>query len=101
MAFSLPSFAKINWSLRVLGRREDGFHELCTIFQTVSLNDTIRFEEADEISLTCDDPAVITDDTNLIMRAASLLRARASIQIGATIRLEKRIPFPAALGGGD
>jgi len=101
MAFSLPSFAKINWSLRVLGKREDGFHELCTIFQTVSLHDTLHFDDADELSLTCDDPAVATDARNLIMRAALLLQGTLSTKPGAAIRLEKRIPFPGGLGGGS
>ena len=101
MAFSLPSFAKINWTLRVLGKREDGFHELCTVFQTVSLHDTLHFCEADELTLTCDDPAVPVDEANLIIKAALLLRARSDVSAGAAIHLEKRIPFPGGLGGGS
>ena len=101
MSFSLPSFAKINWTLRVLGRREDDFHELCTIFQTVSLRDMLHFQESDDMSMTCDDPAVETDRDNLIMRAASLLRSRSGVRKGAKIHLEKKIPFPGGLGGGS
>ena len=92
--FSLPSFAKINWHLRVLGKREDGFHELVTVFQTVSLHDTLHFEEADELELTCDDPTVPTDDRNLIIRAAKGLLEANRIERGAGIHLEKRIPSP-------
>src|SRR3954452_859830 len=101
MVFSLPSFAKINWTLRVLGKRADGFHELCTLFQTVSLQDTLHFEESDELSMTCDDAAVATDGSNLVMRAAVLLQSRSSVKRGARIHLEKRIPFPGGLGGGS
>ncbi|HTH50757.1 MAG TPA: 4-(cytidine 5'-diphospho)-2-C-methyl-D-erythritol kinase [Pyrinomonadaceae bacterium] len=101
MGFSLPSFAKINWTLRVLGKRADGFHELCTLFQTVSLHDTIHFANADAVGLTCDDPRVETGTNNLIMRAAMLLKARYSVKAGAAIHLEKRIPFPGGMGGGS
>jgi 4-diphosphocytidyl-2-C-methyl-D-erythritol kinase len=101
MAFSLPSFAKINWCLRVLGKREDDFHELCTIFQTVSLHDTLHFDESDDLTLTCDDPRVPVRGENLIFRGASLLQEISSTKKGAAIHLEKRIPFPGGLGGGS
>ncbi|MBS1797740.1 MAG: 4-(cytidine 5'-diphospho)-2-C-methyl-D-erythritol kinase [Acidobacteria bacterium] len=99
--FTLPSFAKINWRLKVAGRREDGFHELCTLFQTVSLADEIDFEPADETVLTCRDPAVPVDGRNLILRAAELLRNEFGVRAGARIHLEKRIPAPGGLGGGS
>ena len=98
---TLPSFAKINWTLRVLGRRGDGFHELCTVFQTVSLADTISFSSSDELSLTCGDPSIPTDERNLIIKAAKLLQARGGVNAGAAIHLEKRIPSPGGLGGGS
>jgi len=101
MAFELPSFAKINWSLRVLGKREDGFHELCTLFQTVSLHDTLKFEDADGLALVCDDPLIPTDERNLILRAAGLLREWSGCSAGALIGLEKHIPSPGGLGGGS
>lgn len=87
--------------MRVLGKREDGFHEICTTFQTVSLCDYLTFEVADEILLTCDAAEVPTDERNLIVRAANRLRERFSICGGAKIHLEKRIPSPGGLGGGS
>ena len=88
--------AKINWALRITGRRPDGFHDLETVFQTISLHDQLTFAPGSGLSLTCDDPAIPTDDTNLVLRAA---RA-----VGATdvaIDLRKRIPAGGGLGGGS
>ncbi|MFN0139009.1 MAG: 4-(cytidine 5'-diphospho)-2-C-methyl-D-erythritol kinase [Pyrinomonadaceae bacterium] len=101
LSFSLPSFAKINLLLRILGKREDGFHELFTVFQTVSLRDTLHFEEAGDLELTCDDSRVPTDDRNLIIRAATALKRNLGVKTGAKIHLEKRIPSPGGLGGGS
>ena len=100
-SFTLPSFAKINWDLRILGKRDDGFHELCTTFQTVSLHDDLTFEESDELSLTCNDPNVPVDPSNLVLRAAGALRTKYSTISGAKIHLEKRIPSPGGLGGAS
>ncbi len=100
-SFTLPAFAKINWFLRVLGRREDGFHEICTAFQTISLHDDLTFSEADEIVLTCDQPNIPTGERNLIVRAANILREEFGIKTGARVHLEKRIPAPGGLGGGS
>ena len=101
MGFSLPSFAKINWTLRVLGKREDGYHELYTVFQTVSLKDTLRFDVAGELTLTCNNPAVPVDERNLVLQAARALQKRFDCGAGATVDLQKHIPFPAGLGGGS
>jgi 4-diphosphocytidyl-2-C-methyl-D-erythritol kinase len=100
-SFTLPSFAKINWYLRVLGKREDGFHELCTLFQTVSLRDDLTFSESKEITLTCSNSSVPVDETNLIVRAAKVLGEKYALKSGAAIHLEKRIPAPGGLGGGS
>ena len=99
----LPSFAKINWTLRVLGRRADGFHELHTIFQTVTLHDVLKFalREDEEIRLSCDAPEIPVDESNLIHRAAAALRGRHGIKRGVDIELEKRIPAAGGLGGGS
>ncbi len=97
----MPAFAKINWFLRILGKREDNFHEICTAFQTISLSDNLTFSENDELVLTCDDPEIPTDNGNLILEAAELLQKRFQIEKGAKIHLEKRIPSPGGLGGGS
>lgn len=99
--FTLKSFAKINWYLRVLGRRDDGFHQLLTVFQTISLCDTISFATSDELILTCDDASMLTDGRNLIVKAAIALRQRTGTKKGAAIHLDKRIPSPGGLGGGS
>jgi 4-diphosphocytidyl-2-C-methyl-D-erythritol kinase len=92
----VASYAKINWSLRITGRRADGYHDLETIFQTISLHDLLTFREAARLSLTCDDPTIPWDDTNLVMRAA---RALGSPPVA--IELRKRIPAGGGLGGGS
>lgn len=100
---SVPAFAKINLSLEVVGRRPDGYHELRTVFQTVSLADTLTFQVlgTDDIRLECDRPELATDDRNLIVRAARALKTAAGVTRGVSIRLEKRIPMEAGLGGGS
>jgi 4-diphosphocytidyl-2-C-methyl-D-erythritol kinase len=99
---TIPSFAKINWTLEILGRRPDGYHELRTILQTVSLADTLTFTLADEgIELSCDAPGIPTDENNLVVRAALALREFAGTGRGAQINLVKRIPAAAGLGGGS
>lgn len=100
-SFKLPSFAKINWFLRVLGKREDNYHELYTIFQTVSLFDEITFSKSDELILTCSNEKIPTDENNLIVKAANVLREKFDVKNGAKIHLEKRIPSPGGLGGGS
>jgi 4-diphosphocytidyl-2-C-methyl-D-erythritol kinase len=100
---TFPSFAKINWSLQILGKRPDGYHEVKTLLQTISLHDDIHFEVSgtSEISLSCDDPAVPTDEQNLIVRAALALRNRYRLNRGVRIRLEKSIPAQGGLGGAS
>lgn len=92
----MKSYAKINWSLRITGKRADGFHDLETVFQTISLHDELTFRAADELSLTCDDPTIPTDDTNLVLRAARVVGAPPM-----AIELRKRIPAGGGLGGGS
>jgi 4-diphosphocytidyl-2-C-methyl-D-erythritol kinase len=91
----VESYAKINWSLRVTGKRDDGFHDLETVFQAISLHDILTFTPADRLSLTCDDPAIPIED-NLVLRAA---RALGSPPVA--IHLQKRIPAGGGLGGGS
>lgn len=99
--FTLPSFAKINLFLRILGRRDDGFHEICTVFQTVSLHDNLTFSKHSEIILTCQDKKIPTDERNLIIKAAFELKQKFNIERGVKIHLEKNIPAPGGLGGGS
>jgi 4-diphosphocytidyl-2-C-methyl-D-erythritol kinase len=101
--FTLPAFAKINWTLRVLGRRPDGYHELRTIFQTITLQDRLTFmSRSDErLCLTSDAPTIPADESNLVHRAAVALRLRHGIDKGASIHLLKRIPAQGGLGGGS
>ncbi len=88
--------AKINWMLRVTGRRPDGYHDLETIFQTISLHDTLRFASAKALSLQCDQPGIPSDESNLVMRAARALGVD-----DVAISLHKRIPSGGGLGGGS
>lgn len=102
-SFTLPAFAKINWTLHVLGRRADGFHELHTVFQTVTLHDRLTFSlrDDDHLSLSCDEPTIPVDERNLVWRAAEALRDKYRIRKGASVHLEKRIPAEGGLGGGS
>jgi len=86
--------------LRIFGRRPDGFHEVATVLQSISLCDELTFElrEDDEIRLTCDDPSIPVDESNLITRAAKAVQGNAC---GANISLSKRIPAQGGLGGGS
>jgi 4-diphosphocytidyl-2-C-methyl-D-erythritol kinase len=98
----IQSFAKINWTLDVLYKREDGYHELRTIYQTVSLHDHLRITETNElIEIVSDDPRVPCDQTNLAFKAAALLREATGTSKGARIEIEKRIPVAAGMGGGS
>ena len=98
--FTLKAHAKINLTLEVLGRRDDGYHEVATIMQTVDLHDTVRLTPAADISLTCNDPALQSAD-NLAFKAAQLLRDVSGFSGGVHIAIEKAIPVSAGLGGGS
>ena len=101
--FTLPAFAKVNLALRVLGRRGDGYHEIWTIFQTISLSDALTFQttQGGRLELVCSDPELPTDERNLVHKAATALRARFDVSPGARITIEKRIPTQGGLGGGS
>ena len=97
----LRALAKINLDLRVLGKRPDGYHELRTVFQTISLADTIElaFTPQRKTSVEIEDALAIPD--NLAVRAAQLVLAAARVTGRVDIRLLKRIPMGAGLGGGS
>ncbi|MBC7933228.1 MAG: 4-(cytidine 5'-diphospho)-2-C-methyl-D-erythritol kinase [Rubrivivax sp.] len=100
---TLPAFAKINLGLRVKGRRVDGYHEISTVFQTITLHDSLTFElmPAESVELNCSDPDIPTDESNLVVRAAVALCARFGVRCGVRVELEKRIPAGGGLGGGS
>ncbi|MCS6802150.1 MAG: 4-(cytidine 5'-diphospho)-2-C-methyl-D-erythritol kinase [Chloroflexota bacterium] len=92
--------AKLNLTLNVLGRRADGYHEVRTVLQTVSLFDELTFAPAADLRFTCSDPRLAGPD-NLVLRAARLLQQQAGVAAGAAIHLLKRIPVASGLGGGS
>ncbi|MCG8606505.1 4-(cytidine 5'-diphospho)-2-C-methyl-D-erythritol kinase [bacterium] len=99
----LPSYAKINLGLRIIGRRADGFHEIETLLQQISLHDDIVLEdmETPQITFHCDSPGIPTGEDNICVKAAKLLSETGSVKRGISIRLNKRIPVGAGLGGGS
>lgn len=101
--FTLPAFAKINLTLRVRGRRADGYHEISTVFQTITLGDLLTFEPlpGERFELVCGAPDVPSDETNLVRRAAAGLRERFGVRRGARVVLAKKIPSGGGLGGGS
>jgi 4-diphosphocytidyl-2-C-methyl-D-erythritol kinase len=102
MTFHSP--AKINLWLRILGKRADGFHEVQTRLCRLALGDTVEIElrgAGTDVSLTCSDPTVPLDETNLAMRALRAFENRTSRQASWRIHLEKMIPAGAGLGGGS
>lgn len=94
--------AKINLSLKVLRKRTDGFHEIETLIAPISLYDKIDIEKQNRwIDFACDDPTLSTGNDNLVVRAAKLFLERTKIKSGVSIKLEKKIPHGAGLGGGS
>jgi 4-diphosphocytidyl-2-C-methyl-D-erythritol kinase len=95
--------AKINLSLSIRGRRDDGFHEIDSLVSPISLFDTLEITSHDtgELQFTCDDPTLPADDTNLVVRAARLFCTTCGIEPRLNIALTKRIPHGAGLGGGS
>ena len=98
---TLTAAGKVNLALEVLEKRTDGYHELSTVMQTVDLTDRLVIEDADELVLRATSPEVPTDGGNLALRAAAALREAAKVDRGVRVRLDKRIPVAAGLGGGS
>src|SRR5579885_2195853 len=98
----VQSYAKINLTLDVLGKRADGYHELATVMQTVDLYDTLCLTMTDDksVRVTCSRPE-LNNDNNLALQAAQAVRQRLALTQGLTIELHKRIPIAAGLGGGS
>jgi 4-diphosphocytidyl-2-C-methyl-D-erythritol kinase len=95
--------AKVNFGLRILGKRSDGYHAIQTLLQMCDLYDRLTFRANDEgnIRLRCTPSTLATDDRNLVVRAAKLLQYTMQVQQGVEIILNKYIPIAAGLGGGS
>src|SRR5438034_1327964 len=97
----LNAAAKINLALEVLGKRDDGYHEVATVMQAVDLSDRLVIEDAEGLELRVSAPDLPSDGRNLVVRAAHALREATAVSRGARITLDKRIPVAAGLGGGS
>ncbi|MDF1740251.1 MAG: 4-(cytidine 5'-diphospho)-2-C-methyl-D-erythritol kinase [Verrucomicrobiales bacterium] len=101
--FEIEAPAKTNLWLEVLGKREDGFHEIRTLMVCLSLADQLKLEwrDDDEVVLNCSDPALPTGEENLVIKAVRAMEKHTGKVFALTIELEKRIPSGAGLGGGS
>jgi len=99
MSLTLRAYAKVNLTFEALSKRADGYHEIVTVLQTVSLADTLTFELGESLDLSCNVPSLQSAD-NLVLKAASLLREETGCLKGASIGLTKEIPIAAGLGSG-
>ena len=99
----LKAHGKINLSLDVLSRREDGYHNVKMIMQSVALHDTVFLKKEEErgIRLSCNLASLPTDEGNLMVRAAKLMQEEFSIPDGIGMRLHKRLPVAAGMAGGS
>lgn len=99
----LKAYAKVNLGLDVLRRREDGYHDLRMIMQTVDLYDTLTMEKTDVsgICMTCNVEGLPCDERNLVYRSAKLMFEEYGLPGGISIHLEKRIPMAAGMAGGS
>ena len=101
MRLSAEAPAKINRELRVGRLRPDGYHEVLSRMVSIDVADRLTAESAGDLAFSCDDPAVPDGADNLVVRAATLLAARAGVPPRARLRLEKRTPIGGGLGGGS
>ncbi len=100
MSLLLEAPAKINWFLSVLGKRQDGYHNIVSLMQCIDLCDALLFEEHESLEVVSD-IADLPAEKNLVFKAASLMQAVAGVRAGARITLKKGIPLAAGLGGGS
>nr|AJR27236.1 4-diphosphocytidyl-2-C-methyl-D-erythritol kinase [Haematococcus lacustris] len=102
---ALFSPSKINLFLRVMRRREDGFHDLASLFHVIDLGDDMTFEllpeGADRDQLSCSDPSIPSDDSNLVIKALHLFRRKTQTARFFGVTLQKKVPHGAGLGGGS
>ena len=96
----LKANAKINLTLDVLGKREDGYHLIDSVFQSVSLGDIVEVEAANDIKVYCTD-STICDESNIAYKAARKFFESTCLTGGAHIKIEKHIPLASGMGGGS
>lgn len=97
---TINAFAKVNFTLEVLGQRKNGYHDIASIMQTIDLSDTVTLEQSDSISLNSDS-SDLQSSNNLALKSAVLMQKTTGCTEGVTISLKKRIPIAAGLGGGS
>ncbi|QEQ56651.1 4-(cytidine 5'-diphospho)-2-C-methyl-D-erythritol kinase [Chlorobium phaeovibrioides] len=98
---TVKAFAKINLGLFITRKRDDGYHTLSTLFAPIDWYDILSFSAADAIEMSCTNPDLPVDDSNLCVRAARLLQDESGVKEGVSMLLDKRVPFGAGLGGGS
>ncbi len=99
---TLNAHAKINLSLDVLNKRDDGYHNLKMIMQTLQLHDIITIQEIESgIEIECEAPYVPTNNSNIAYKAAERVIQKYGLSVGVRIKIEKRIPVAAGLAGGS
>ncbi len=96
-----PSPSKLNLFLHITGRRDNGYHELQSIFQLIDLCDWLEFEQTERLDIQIEGLESVNLENNLIYRATQILKPYAQVQSGLNIRIEKNIPMGAGLGGGS
>jgi len=100
---TLPAPAKLNLFLDIVGKREDGYHEITGVMQSVDLADTVtvRIYDGVSISVSCDDGGIPSDSRNIAYKAAALYMRKSGLRFWADIDIKKHIPVGAGLGGGS
>lgn len=102
MMLRAKAYAKINLSLDIVGVRDDGYHLIKTVMQSISLHDVVSVKKsADEITISCNDPAVPCDERNIVYKCAKRFFERIKKSFGVHIDIQKNIPSQAGLGGGS
>ncbi|MDX1548260.1 MAG: 4-(cytidine 5'-diphospho)-2-C-methyl-D-erythritol kinase [Rhodothermales bacterium] len=101
MLLKRPAPAKLNLGLHVLRRRPDGYHDLETVFLRIAWADHLTARREEALALTCSDPSLPTDESNLVMKAARRLAEEYGVVAGAALHLDKHLPYGAGLGSGS
>jgi len=97
----IKSPAKINFGLNIVSKREDGFHNIGTIFYPIELHDVLTFKKAGQLSFTSNNELIQNDENNLVIKAVRLVEQLVNRKLTVSIELEKNIPIGAGLGGGS